>query len=433
MTKASLITRISDSFRHTLVQNALSLYGVQIAGYVLPLVTIPYLARVLGAAGWGLLAFTQAFGNYWTILGEYGFSLSATREVAFHRDNRDKLTEIVAGVLGAKIVLSGASIPFALLAQVLIPTFREHPALLWMGMFWAVTQGFSVMWLFQGFERMRLVAALDISTKVLSTAAIFIFVRRPDQGSRVLFIQGLGFLLSLAIGLALAYRTLPIRFPTRKSVHEALRMGWGMFLLRGSISLYTAGNAFILGLFVSPQIVGYYAGAEKISKAFLGLLNPLSQTLYPRLSHLIHRDRDRAARLARFGVVLMGGGGALLAALVFAAAPKLVQILLGPGFTEAISPLRILCLLLPIVGINFALGFQWMLPLGLEGKLNKITLMAGVINVALAAALAYVYRDLTMTWAVIFAELVVTFAIWGLLRSMLLSPLGNAIQSADAT
>jgi polysaccharide transporter, PST family len=193
MTKPRLELRLSDFFRHTLVQNALSLYGVQIAGYVLPLVTIPYLARVLGATGWGLLAFTQAFGSYWTVLGEYGFSLSATREVAYHRDNREKLTDILAGVLGAKTLLAVAALPFAFLAGLWIPAFHDHPLLLWAGMFWAVAQGFSVMWFFQGFEQMRLGAALDISTHTRATLAITVHVHQPGEAWRVSLIQGLGF------------------------------------------------------------------------------------------------------------------------------------------------------------------------------------------------------------------------------------------------
>jgi polysaccharide transporter, PST family len=430
--KPRLRIRISDLLRHSLVQNALSLYGVQIVGYALPLITIPYLARVLGVAGWGLLAFTQAFGSYWTVLGEYGFSLSATREVAYHRDNREKLTEVLAGVLGAKMLLALAALPFVFLAGMWIPAFHNHPVILWMGLFWALAQGFNIMWFFQGFERMQFVAALDISTKALSTIGIFVFVRKPDDAWLVLLIQGAGYLLSFAVGLALAYRQLPVRLPTWNSVREALRMGWSVFLLRGSVTLYTAGNAFILGLFVSPQIVGYYAGAERISRAFLGLLTPVSQTLYPRLSHLVHRQRDRAARLARFGVTLMAGGGALIGVFVFFAAPWLVRIILGEGFSEAVPVLRILSLLLPVVGINTALGVQWMLPLGLDRSLNVITLLAGLINIGLATALAFFYRDLTMAWAVVSAEIFVCCAICALLRYLNLSPMSPAFEGADA-
>ena len=140
---------VSRLLKHKLVQNAASLYGVQIATYAVPLVTIPYLARVLGVSGWGLVAIAQGFGSYIALLGEYGFGLSATREVARQRDDRDKLADIFAGVLGAKLALVALSIPLAIFASRWVSVFREHSSLLWAALFWALAQGFNVMWHFQ--------------------------------------------------------------------------------------------------------------------------------------------------------------------------------------------------------------------------------------------------------------------------------------------
>src|SRR5260370_35888620 len=100
-------------------------------------------------------------------------------------------------------------------------------------------------------------------------------------------------------------------------------MGWKMFLFRGSLSLYVGGNAFILGLFTSPQTVAYYAGAERISRAFLSLLTPISQALFPRVSYLVQEARERAARLARTSLVVMGIGGAVVCGGGFCAGPGL--------------------------------------------------------------------------------------------------------------
>jgi PST family polysaccharide transporter len=405
----------------------LSLYGVQIASYIVPLATIPYLARVLGASGWGLVAFAQAFGAWVALIGEYGFSLSATREVARHRDDHDRLTDIFAGVLGAKIILAAGAVVVAIFLRWWVPVFREHPALLWAGMFWALGQGLSVIWFFQGFERMRLVAALDISAKALATIGVFVFVRRPEDGWRVLVAQGCGFALSALVGLALAYRQVPVRLPTWKSVWEALRMGWSMFLFRSSVSLYTTGNAFILGLFVAPQWVGYYAGAEKVSRAFLGLLNPISQALYPRLSHLVAHAQTRATRLARISVHVMGAAGVALGALVFLLAPVLVQVILGNGFGPAVPILRILALLVPIVALGNVFGIQWMLPLKMDRAFNRIILLAGILNLFLALCLAPLYRDLGMAWAVVIAEAFVSGSMYLLLRSQKLDPLSYPV------
>jgi PST family polysaccharide transporter len=422
-------SRFTNLVKHTLVQNALSLYGVHIASYIVPLITIPYLARVMGAGGWGLVAFAQSFGTFVTLVAEYGFALSATREVAQHRLDREKLANILAGVLGAKGLLAMASLVVAVMISSWVPIFREHPALLWAGMFWALAQAFSMMWFFQGFERMRLVAVIDISAKVLATIAIFIFVRRPDDGWLVLVTQGCGFFLSFAVGLGIAYHELPFRMPTWSSVCETLRMGWTMFLYRSSASLYTVGNAFILGLFVPPQVVGYYAGAERISRAFLGLFGPISQTLYPRLNYLVHHDRDRAARLAKAGVIIMGGGGAAVGALVFASAPLLVRILLGQGFLPSVPVLRVLSLLVPLIAVSISLGVQWMLPLGMDRIFNTIVVLAGLINLALATTLASLYGALGMAWAVVSAESFVAVSFYMVLRRRKLHPMSSLVRS----
>ncbi|MCY3131480.1 flippase, partial [Acinetobacter baumannii] len=147
-------------------------------------------------------------------------------------------------------------------------------------------------------------------------------------------------------------------------------------------------NTFILGLFAPPQVVGYYAGAEKISKAFLGLLAPVSQALYPRLSHLVRNAPQEAARLARLGLWTMGLGGVVLGLGVLALARLLVRFLLGEGYEPAVLPLRILALLLPLIALSNVLGIQWMLPLGLDRSFNAIIVGAGLVNLALAVVLA---------------------------------------------
>src|SRR3981189_3095067 len=92
----------SRIIRHPVARNALALYGIQVAGYVIPLLTIPYLARVLHPQGFGLLLFAQSFAMWASVVIEYGFNLSATRDVARNRASNSMLAEIAAGGLGAK-------------------------------------------------------------------------------------------------------------------------------------------------------------------------------------------------------------------------------------------------------------------------------------------------------------------------------------------
>ncbi len=415
--------RLVQLARHGLVQNTIALSAAQIGTYLFPLVTVPYLARVLGVAGWGLVAFAQAFGVYVSLFVEYGFALSATREIARHRQDEEKLAEITAGVLGAKALLAASAIGIALVARWLVPIFQSHPDLLWAATLWALAQGFSVLWFFQGFEQMKFVAALDFFGKALATVGIFILVRAPSDGWKVLALQAVGALIAVVVGSVVIYSRVRFQLPRWASMRSAMRMGWSMFLFRSSVSLYTAGNAFILGLFVSPEFVGYYAGAEKISKALVSLLNPVSQTIFPRISHLVQSAKARAARLARISFIVMSAGGVLMGAAIALLAPLMVRLILGHSYAPAIPVLRILALLPPLIALSNVFGIQWMLPLGMDRTFNAIILTAGVINIVLAIALAPAYRALGMAWSVVGAETFVTVGIYGLLRWHKLDPL----------
>jgi PST family polysaccharide transporter len=421
--------RLSRLSRHTLVQNALSLYGVYLPNYFVPLLVIPYLARVLGAAGWGIVAFTQAFGAYVGVVVEFGFFLSANREVARYREDRAKLGEILAGVLGARGLLCLACLGPTLAASIWVPIFREHPGLFWAGFFWGTVQGFSMSWFFQGLERMRLITALETPGQFLGIIAILLLVHRPEEAWLVLVIQGLAYTLPTVVELALAYREVPFCVPTLRSIREGLRMGSSMFLYRGSLELYARGNALILGLFVPPQLVGYYAAAEKIARASYRLLNPVTQALYPRMTYLIHHAREKAHRLARMGVFLVGASGLALALLVYLSAPWLIRIVAGPEFAQAVPLLRILALMPALIAFGQAYGTQWMLPLGLDRLFNSVMLFAGGINVVLALILAPRYADFGMAWVAVTTEATIAVGFYLVLRFHRLDPLRPCVGS----
>lgn len=399
------------------------LYWAHLANYLLPLVTVPYLARVLGPAGWGRLAMALALGIYITHMVEYGFHLSATREVARSRGDRARLADLAAGVLGARALLAVLILPIPLMLAARLPVLGEHPGLLWGAYLWGVAQGSSFGWYLVGMERMRQAALLDTGTRALATAGIFILVRAPEDAALVLLLQAAAGFLAFCGGWFMIRREAPIRWPAWQATQDALRMGWSMFVFRASAGLYTAGNAFILGLFAPPQVVGYYAGAEKIGRAIIGLLGPAGQALYPRVSRLADHARTEALRMVRLGLAAMGLGGVLLGVAAFLGAPVLVRLLLGPGFEPAVAVLRVLALVPPLAAASNVLGIQWMLPLGLDRPFTRIVIGAGLLNLALAIWLAPSFGGRGMAWAVVAAEAFAAVGMWLYLRSRRLDPL----------
>jgi len=403
-------------------QNLLALYGVQAANYLFPLLTLPFLARVLGPEGWGLLAIAQSFAQYLSLLIEYGFTLSATRAVAQHRTDRGRLAELLFGVTGARLVLAFGAVLLTLAVAPWIPGLNQAPLLLWSGVFWAIATGFSPLWYFQGQERLRWVAGLEILTKAVALLLIFALVRTPQDAWKVLALQGLASALASGVALYLAYREVGFGRPGVHQIGEALRSGWGMFFFRGAVSLYTVGNVFILGLFVPPQLVAFYAGAERLTKAFLSLLEPLSRTFFPRLSYLVRRSPRDAARLSGRITLAMGLGGVVGALLVAWLAPWLVALLLGEGYEGAVPVMRILVLLLPMIALSNALGIQWMLALGMDVPFNRVILWAGLLNLGLALLLVPRFAHFGMAYAVVLVEVFVTVGMFFYLLRVRKSP-----------
>ncbi|HVT91978.1 MAG TPA: flippase [Bryobacteraceae bacterium] len=396
--------KLHRAYRSVLFRNAAALYGVQACRKLIPLVSIPYLARVLGPEGWGTVAFVQALGEFIVMVVEFGFNLSATREIAQKRDSRAACGEVVAGTLGAQAGLSLFAVLGAMAAATQIPLLRDHPKLFMAGLFYGVIQGIAPLWFFQGLERMMLAGGLEISSKIAALGALLLFVRGPGDEWLVLALQGVAPAVSTVAGLWLAFRLVRLRLPSLALVKRSLALGWPMFLIRSSASLYGVANVFVLGLFAPAAIVGYYASAEKIVKAVCGLLLPIRESLYPRLSQLAIQSPEENKRLTRIGAFLMGGGGLFLGIVTFAAAPWISHVLLGAGFDQVIPVLRILALLPVIISLTDSVGMQYLLPRGRESIVNRVVLGGGFVSLALAFVLAPRYQHIGMASAVVIAE-----------------------------
>jgi PST family polysaccharide transporter len=213
------------------------------------------------------------------------------------------------------------------------------------------------------------------------------------------------------------YREVSFVPPSLAHTLEALKMGWSMFLFRGAVSLYTTANAFILGLFVPPSMVAFYGGAERLNKAVIAGIDPISQALYPRITHVAASDQQKAAKMARLGLLTIGGLGFSLGLAVIIFAPLAVRVLLGESYEQSIPVLRVLALLNPLIALSTVVGVQWMLPLGMDSAFNKVIICAGVLNVLLALWLAPLAGPIGMATSVVIAEAFVTIAMWWALKS----------------
>jgi len=393
-----------------LLGNVVSLYGIQFAGYAAPLVTIPYLARILGPQHWGLVAFAQAFGLYTGLFVEFGFSLSATRLVAKERSNRDELADIFAQVTGAKAVLAVVSLAIATAVVHFVPQFRDQRILLYAGAGAGIAQAYGVAWFYQGLERMRLISIIDILGRACFAASVFIFVHGPQDDWVVLCLQFFWYSAATLFLIGLFYREFSFRYPSLVGVRSMLKNSGSLFLYRSALTLYTVANTILLGFMAPPASVALYAAGEKVYEAVSSLLTPLSQALYPRMNLLIEHDRQGAGRLLRLSVLLHVSVGFVLAGILYAAAPLIVRIGLGPGYEAVVRIVRVMSALLPMLACTLVMGCHIMLPLGMDKQFTAITVVAGFVNLLGAVILVPRYAHFGMAYAVVITFAFVTVA-----------------------
>ncbi|GIW24934.1 oligosaccharide flippase family protein [Meiothermus sp.] len=401
------MTRLSRLLKDPIAANAAGLYVLQFTGFILPLVTLPYLARVLGPHVFGLLAFYQAFALWFSVIFEYGFNLSGTREVARFRGNKERLGRLASSILGAKLLLLLFSLLLLAPFAVLVPTLREHLLYLLWALIQAIAFGFSPFWYFQGTERLLKPVVLEFTLRLLSTIGIFVLVNNPDDGWKALALQATSGLFTTFISLFWVYREVGCVKLSCNSSLELIYQGWNLFVLKSLQSLYGSVNAFILGLLADSLAVGYYSGAEKLYKATLSLMSPILQALYPRisfLSDLNHKKGKKIYKLAIWSVTLTA---CILAGLIFIIAPTVVNLILGPGYEPAVVILQTLAIAIPFNLASTAIIMLRLLPGKLELAAGRVVLVGGVVNFVGAVLFAPTYKHVGMSWVVVITELLI--------------------------
>ena len=399
-----------------------SIYGVQFANYVVPLIIVPYLTRVLGPASWGLLAMAQAFAMYGGLVIDYGFIYSATRQIATASTNCD-IERVIAGVSAARALLTALVILGACGAYTFVPLFHDHPLLLWTAVTAEVLRALLPSYFFYGMKRVAIASTLDISARLAAAAGIFFVVHKPEDAWKVFALQAAGSAIALTIGHTMISSRYRLRWPRIGDAVTTLREGGNMFLFRGAYHIYSLGNAFILGLFASPQDVGYYAGAEKISSAAVGLLSPLSTALYPRAAGLVKTSLPKAALLTKISFYSMLAVSIVLGLIMWFGSSVIVRLILGHKFLASASVLRILSLRAPAAALTNVLGFQWLLALGMEKSFQRITVFALMLNLLLATSVAPKYTFNGMAWCVVVSQTVAAAGIYLVLQRRKLNPL----------
>jgi len=397
--------------RQTLINNYFALALVQGANFILPLITYPYLTRILGDANYGLYIFALNFINYFQLITDYGFNFTGTRDVSIHRTDKKKLSLIYSSIMTIKMLLALVCFIFLCFIVIFVKIFTNN-AIIYLVLFGVIVGNvFLPTWFFQGIERMKYITIFNLLIYCMYVLTMILFVKEPDDIPQLAFLRVIfpicfGF---LAFFIVLKLFKINILWPGRKELKSQLKSGWPMFISSVATGVYTSSNIFLLGLFTDMATTGIFAAANVIVGAARSMiLGPISQAIYPRINKIVHESPKLGLRYIKQLFVLVGGLGLLLSVGIYLFSDILVTVLAGEEFTASINVLRALSFVPFIIALSNVTGYLAYIPFNMKRQLSIISFCAATIDISLCFSLIPFVGILGLVITIVITESFVT-------------------------
>ena len=382
----NIISKNKDA--RTVLTNFSWLAALQVAGYVFPLLTMPYLAKTIGAVGFGKIAFAAAIISWIQTIADWGFNFTATRDVARNRDNKVAVSKIFSNVLWAKCILMIASFIVLITLISVIPEFKRNYAVILTTFLIVPGQICFPDWYFQAIEKMKYITIFNFLIKLLFTGAVFLFIKNADDYILQPLFTSLGFIISgaLALYVIIIKWGIKIYSPDLHAIYDTIKNSTDVFVNNLTPNLYNSFSIVLLGIYGDSRANGLFDGGNKFITICNQFLSIISRAFYPFLS----RDISKHKVFVIISLVL----STILALILFAFAPIIISIMLSPEFTDSVIVLRILSPSLIFLALSNAYGTNYLIIKGREHELRNITIFSSIIGFIIAWPLIHTYTYL---------------------------------------
>ena len=385
------------------IKSTLALTLAHAFGYIITLAEVPILARALGPQAYGELLWVQLTALLISVLVDYGFTLSASRQIAQNQSDPSRLRAIIGNVFLAKTILM-ATVTVPLLCFYVL--FRPvELALALAGLVYVFAFGMSPFWYFQGTQKMGRAVAIEIATRTIALLGLIALVRNSTDAAVALWLMASAGLICTFVTSWMCLREVGTIDVCLSGAIKQIKDSTSFFVYKSSSNLVTTAATSVLGGVSGAAAVAIFAPADKVIKAVTGLALPLFNALYPHLSNLFVQRHKRTHRHALILSGLIFAIGVVAAITLTIVGPNLMALLLGPGFEEAGVLLSLMVWLVPLRLGNQALGFTLLLPAGLERHASLGTMFCSGVSLVLGALFAINHGAIGMVWGVLIGEL----------------------------
>ena len=390
----------------TVVKNFLWNMGYQVFVLLLPIITIPYVSRVLGPTGIGINAYTNSVVQYFILFGTLGITVYGNREVAYERDDPQKLSNVFWELTFLKFLTTGVAViaylTFIFLSKQYRVFYLIQGSLL-------LASAIDVSWFFQGLEEFRITVVRNTFVKIISLVLIFTLVRtKNDLWIYVLILGGSQLIGNLTL---IPYLTRYVKWPVLRKMRlgRHLKPTIGMFIPQIASQIYLQVNKTMLGAYIGVEAAGYYDNSDKIIKILLAIVTATGTVLLPHVAHSFARGDRKAvfsslSKSMHFILLLAFPMSAGLASI----SPVFTNVFFGIKFSAVAVLLAIESLVIILVGISNAIGIQYLLPTNQTRPFTVSVALGAIVNIFLNIPMILLWGTVGAMTATVISEAAVT-------------------------
>lgn len=334
------------------------------ANYIFPLITYPYISRVLGPSNIGENEFALRIVGYFLLFASLGISTVGTREIAKCKLSREECSRAFSSILVLNIISTIIILVLYFICIYLVDSFQRVKPLLLIGSIQIAFTPFLIEWLYKGMEDFPYITKRSLAVRILYVISIFIFVK-TDEDLLIYFTLTICSMVLNAI-FNWGYKKKYVKFTfTGIKLKKYIKPYFTFGLYALLTSMYISFNVLFLGIVSTDLEIGYYSSATKLFSVILAFFTSFSAVMMPRMSNMLANNDVKSVRY------LIYKSFELLYPLAFTLiligeffAPQIIMLLSGPGYEGAILPFRIILPLIFIIGTEQILIVQILTPMG---------------------------------------------------------------------
>lgn len=333
------------------------------SNYIFPLLTYPYVSRVLGVTNIGICNYIDSIIHYFILFSMMGIAVTGIREVAAYKENPKELNKIFSSLFLLNAIFTLLALAVLLITMFSVPSLAEYRKLLWIGVMKLLANVLLFEWLYKGLEDFKYITKRTIIVKILYVISVFIFVKNTDD-------YPIYFLLTTLMVVINAFiNCIHARLFVRLTIHGVSISPYikaylilGFYLILNSF--YTSFNVAYLGFVTSPTEVGYYTTATKLFSIVIAIFSAYTGVMLPRMSALRSQGKtEDFLLLIRKSVSALLAFAIPIVMLFSVFSPDVIDIFAGKGYEGAYLPARIVMPLVFVIGYEQILVVQILTPM----------------------------------------------------------------------